>query len=185
MCTGQLDYLSQELHRVDKTPETLPRYRTVFWNCHDYAVYFAALICDQYPPTAVLRELAVIVEESKFIFCRAHAKHIARMQLFSFGIGTVSSLLNLLGFRLARAFVLLALILTTLCNIYHVVWKTWQIQAFQERETWLHILEQRYPKLSAVRDKSNIGGLMVRHPSWIPRTSPNPAWEESNCSARV
>jgi hypothetical protein len=169
MLTSRRAYKAQELHRVDRAPEILPRYRTVFWNCHDYAVYFAILVVEQHPPSPALRELAAIVEDSKFIFCREHEEHIARVLLFSLWIGTVTSLLYLFDFSMARVFSALALLSITLCSLYHFVWKTQQMQALQERDAWLHILERRFPKLSALRDRSHSRGLTTQEFSWFPK----------------
>ncbi|KAB8230881.1 hypothetical protein ETB97_003242 [Aspergillus alliaceus] len=169
MCIPELDHLSQELHRVDQVPDVLPRYRTVFWNCHDYAVHFAILAVDQFPPKPALVELSVTIENSKSAFCRKHEECVIGMMLLALCVGSCSCIFDLFGYTWAHRFILLALLSTTLCNIYYTLWRFQQIEALEKREAWLRVLEERFPRLSAFRLRNVAGLFTIRENLWFPR----------------
>ena len=154
---------------MDRSTDALPRYRTVFWNCHDYAVNLAILIMDYFPPSPALVKLYRMVEDSKSAFCRKHEQYVLAMILVALCIGSFSCVLDLLGYTSARIFILLALLSTTLCGAYYIIWRLQQVEALQMREAWIQILAQRFPRLSAFRRGNLVKSSVIREPLWFPR----------------
>ncbi|KAB8207519.1 hypothetical protein BDV34DRAFT_191842 [Aspergillus parasiticus] len=169
MCLCELDYISQELHRVDRSTDALPRYRTVFWNCHDYTVNLAILIMDDFPPPPVVVKLSRMVEESKSAFCRKHEECALAMMNVALCIGAFLCVFDLLGYTLAHIFILFALLSTAICDVYYTIWRFQQVEALQMREAWIHTLEQRFSRLSAFRRENPVKSSAISEPLWFPR----------------
>ncbi|KAE8313998.1 hypothetical protein BDV41DRAFT_576127 [Aspergillus transmontanensis] len=160
---------TQELHRVDRSTDALPRYRTVFWNCHDYTVNLAILIMDDFPPPPVVVKLSRMVEESKSAFCRKHEECALAMMNVALCIGAFLCVFDLLGYTLAHIFILFALLSTAICDVYYTIWRFQQIEALQMREAWIHTLEQQFSRLSAFRRENPVKSSAISEPLWFPR----------------
>ncbi|KAB8263031.1 hypothetical protein BDV32DRAFT_146822 [Aspergillus pseudonomiae] len=161
--------LSQELLRVDRSTDALPRYSAIFWNCHDYAVNLAIIIVENFPPPSALMKLSSMVEDSKSPFCRKLEEFVVTLMLIILCVGALFCVFDLLGYTSARIVILFALLSATFWDACYIIFRFQQVEALQLREAWIHILEQRFSRLFAFRRGSFVKPSTIGEPLWFPR----------------
>lgn len=140
----------QEILRVDREKKKRPVYRAIHFNCHDFAISFAALLVDQPVPISQLRDLSWYSEHAKYRFCRLHAHYSPRVIGLSLCLSVVFFLAESVGVGIPRIVGIYMAFLAAVLVVCHVLWEASKRTAERARFHWRSVLQKRFPLLDVV-----------------------------------
>jgi hypothetical protein len=134
--------LVQNIIRVDAALDKKPRYRPIYWNCHDIAVRFAFLATAGYASFELAKMLSKLFERTKFNFQKT--SNILIPHASSFAFDTAFGLAGV-AFPPLGTVTLAQKVIRNGTIIAQQQIMTYS--ALMDRKSWVDTLEQRFPRL--------------------------------------